>query len=144
MVITPHMLVGTAIGLHSNNIWMAFSFGLISHYLMDFLPHWEYLTNLKISKSNKIITKLIFDFVLGFVLVLILIWSEPQKVIIAFAVFGALLPDFIQGIYFNFSIKQLKIFHRFHYRIHYWKDLSFWQGLPATLIVIIISLFLII
>jgi len=39
MIITPHMLAGAAIGVHSPNVWAAFCFGLISHYLLDSLPH---------------------------------------------------------------------------------------------------------
>ncbi len=144
MIITPHMLVGTAIGIHSNNIGMAFLFGLISHYLIDLLPHWEYLDEIKINRRKDLI-KILLDFILGLLVVLFLIWNQPEKmIIVGFAIFGSLLPDFLIFGYKTFGTKVLKIHYNFHYKIHYFKYLSFWAGLPATLIVIIVSLFLII
>jgi len=37
MVLVPHMLVGAAIGSQVSNYWLAFLFGLMSHYLLDSL-----------------------------------------------------------------------------------------------------------
>lgn len=143
MLITPHMLIGAAIGVHSNNIGMAFLFGLISHYLLDFLPHWEYLTGLKITKVSQAI-KLILDFILGIVLVLVLIWNYSEWAIVASAIFGALLPDFIGGIYENFKIKQLKVLYDIHNKLHYPREVSFWKGLPLTLLIFLIAIFLLV
>ena len=145
MVITPHMLVGAAIGVYSKNIETAFLFGLISHYLIDFLPHWEYLTQPKISKVSDAL-KIFLDFFIGLAAVSFLVWNSHAKIIIAFAIFGSLLPDglyFLSKIYDGVGSKILKIHFDFHYKLHYFKNLSFWQGLPATLVVIIISIFLI-
>jgi len=145
MIITPHMLVGAAIGLHSENIGTAFLFGLISHYALDFLPHWEYLSEAKISKINDAL-KIFLDFFIGFLTVLILTWNDPGKTIIAFAIFGSLLPDvlcFLSKMYDGFGSKILKAHFNFHSKLHYFKNLSFWQGLPASLIVLVVSFFLI-
>ncbi len=138
------MLVGAAIGFYSKNIGIAFLFGLASHYLIDILPHWEYLSEVKISKKSDAV-KIFSDFIFGLLAVLFLIWGYPEKaVIVSFAIFGSLLPDISCFLYKTFkSFRFLKIHYDFHYKIHYLKYLSFWQGLPATLFVIVISIFLI-
>ena len=144
MIIIPHMLVGAAIGVHSKSIGAAFLFGVISHYLIDFIPHWEYLDSLKIKKTKEAL-KIFLDFLIACSLVLFLVWDYPEKmIIIGFAIFGSLLPDFLIFIYINFKLKFLKTHQDIHHKIHYFKDLSFWQGLPTTLVVIIISILLII
>jgi len=79
-------------------------------------------------------------------LVSVLFWNSPGKIIIAAAIVGSLVPDglcFLSSIYNGFGSKILKAHFNFHYKIHYFKNLSFWQGLPATLAVVIISLFLV-
>ncbi len=43
MIALTHTVVGAAIGLLSPNIFMAFIFGLFSHYLLDFIPHSDYI-----------------------------------------------------------------------------------------------------
>ena len=104
MIITPHMLVGAAIGAHCDNIWAAFCFGLISHYLLDALPHWDYLKRVKISNPDHL-KKIGLDFILGGLLVLFLTWSSPQKFFILVALGAALLPDCLETFYNNFNIR---------------------------------------
>jgi len=142
MVLTPHMLVGAAIGSQVSNPWLAFCLGLFIHYLIDLLPHWDYLKKFEISNS-KHISKVGLDLIIGGILVLLLTWSEPQKVIIILAaIFGSLLPDFANGIYMSYKFKWLKHHFLFHNKIHIYKELSFWQGLPFTLLVVIISFYI--
>ncbi len=138
MIITPHMLVGAAIGSQFNNPWSVFILGLFSHYLLDALPHWDYLSDLKIFKS-KHLKKICLDFALGGFFVLILIWSSPQKLFILIGIIAALLPDFLSLLYYNFNIKWLRVLFLIHQEIHYQKRLSFWPGLPFTLIVSLIA-----
>jgi len=140
MIITPHMLVGTAIGAYCNNIWAAFCFGLISHYLLDALPHWDFLEKVKINNPDHL-KKIGLDFILGGLLVLFLTWSSPQKIFILVALVGALLPDCLEVLYNNFNIRWLKHLSRFHHKIHYQKRLCFWSGLPFMLIISLTALF---
>ena len=139
MVITPHMLVAAAVGVQSPNVWAAFIFGLISHFLLDMLPHWDYLERIKISRIVDLV-KIGTDFILGTIIVLFFVWTFPQKLLIIFAIIGALLPDILVFLYNSFKIKWLKPFLQFHHKVQYWKGLSFWQGFPATLIVIVVSI----
>jgi len=142
MFITPHMFVGVAIGVKVSNPWIVFFLGLFSHYLLDFLPHWDYLTEIKIDKKEHFL-KISLDFIIGTIIVLFLIWDLPNKIIILIAISSTLLPDCLEFIYNNFKVKKLKFLSNFHHKIHYWKYLSFSQGIPAILIVSIAAILII-
>jgi len=141
MVIIPHMLAGAAIGAHSPNVWAAFCFGLISHYLLDSLPHWEYLNSIKIKKVKQAL-KVFIDFAIGIIIVLIVSW--PLKIIIISGIIGALLPDFIEFVYHNFKIKFLRPLSSFHQKIHYYKKVTLFKGLMLQVIILAISLYFLI
>lgn len=142
MVITPHLLAGAVIGAHSPNVWAAFCFGLISHYLLDALPHWEYLDNLKMNGKLKMFAKISLDFIIGVIIIFALIWDYPQKLIIISALIGSLLPDALEFFYANFKMKWLKFFHDFHNKIHYYKKVSFLKGSISQVVIIGISIIL--
>ena len=137
MVIVPHMLAGAAIGAHSPNVWAAFCFGLLSHYLLDSLPHWEYLDSIKISKF-KHLAKILIDLIIAIIIVLIVAW--PLKIIIIFGIMGALLPDFIEFLYINYKIKLLRPLSLFHHKVHYYKKIPFLKGSIFQVIIIAISI----
>ncbi|MBU1292170.1 hypothetical protein KKH07_01635 [Patescibacteria group bacterium] len=145
MVLTPHMLVGAAVGTQAPNVWVAFLFGLISHYLIDVLPHWDYLNKFEITNYKHLI-KVFLDLTIGIVLILFLIWFEPQRIIILAAVFGSLLPDFLNGISMNFNSKWLRFHFQIHYKIHFlfFNILSFWQGIFPTIIVSLAAIWVLI
>lgn len=55
MVFTPHIITGGAISvLAKANPATSFVFGLLSHYMLDVLPHWDYplLSSTKSSSEN--------------------------------------------------------------------------------------------
>jgi hypothetical protein len=139
MIITPHILVGAAIGAQASNVWVVFCFGVISHYLLDILPHWDYLDDLRITKLKYFI-KMVLDLVLGLIIVGIIVWNFPNKIVIGIGIGAALLPDLIQFLYMNFKFRWLRPFAQFHYKIHFWQGLSFWQGMPATLGVCLLAI----
>jgi len=143
MILIPHMLVGAAIGAQTSNVWVAFSLGLISHYLMDVFPHWEYLTEVNAFNSDHV-KKILLDFVIGIILVLVLVWFNPNIMIILIAVIGSILPDFLHGICFNFKIKWLRPHLIIHHKIHASKRLSFWQGMPIIVIVSLAAIWVLI
>ncbi len=138
------MLVGAVIGVQSPNVWTAFCFGLISHYLLDFLPHWDYLNSLKVNNKLKMFAKISLDFIIGIIIVFILIWDYPQKLIIMSALIGSLLPDVLEFFYANFKMKWFKPFHDFHYKVHYYKGLCFSKGILMTLFVSFGAIFLLV
>jgi len=138
------MLVGVVIGVQSPNVWTAFCFGLISHYILDFLPHWDYLNSLKVNNKLKMFVKIGLDFIIGVIIIFILIWDYPQKLIIMSALIGSLLPDVLEFFYANLKMKWFRPFHNFHLKVHHWKELSFLKGMPTTLIVCLGAIFLLV
>lgn len=143
MIITHHMLVGAVVGAHSSHLWSAFILGLFSHYLLDALPHWDYLRKVKISNPDHL-KKVGLDFILGGLLVLFLTWSSPQKLFILVALMAALLPDCLEAFYNNFNIRWLRPLSQIHHKIHFQKRLSFWPGLPLMFIVSFLALLILI
>jgi len=133
MVLTPHMLIGAAIGSQVSSSWLAFLFGLISHYLIDSIPHWEYIDRANASDPGHV-KQILLDFVIGIILILALVWSDLNMIIVI-AVMGSILPDFLHGMCYNFNIKWLKPHLLMHHKIHSFKRLSFWQGVPMTVMV---------
>ncbi len=139
MPITPHMLVGVAIGTQSPSLLIAFCLGLVSHYLLDALPHWDYLHKVEITRPEHL-KKIGLDFILGAMIVSALTWPFHQKLFILAGVAGALLPDFSQLIYVNFKIKWLKPLSRLHKKMHLYDELPFRLGFPAVFIVSLIAI----
>jgi len=139
MIIIPHMLVGAAIGRRVHNIWLVFIFGFISHYLLDFLPHWDYLSRIEITNPDHLI-KIGLDFILGVSIIFILIRSCSKKWLVLVGIIAALLPDFLNVIYYSFGFQWLELLSQLHHTAHYWQGLSFWQGLPAGLFVSLLAI----
>ncbi len=137
------MMVGAAIGIHVEGIWAAFGLGLASHYLLDFLPHWDYLKQIDVYKRDHQ-TKIAIDFLTGAAAVSFLAAPHLFKGTFIMAVLGALMPDFIALIRKTFDNPGwLKWHHYFHCWIHHWHGLSFPKGIPLTILAIVASIFFI-
>jgi hypothetical protein len=148
MILTPHILVGAAIG--SKFSWPAvFFIGFLSHYLLDALPHYEYdISDIKYKKIqlNKAffitLLKLTGDFCLGLLIVLLFIFNNPHFFMAAWGVFSSLLPDGLLFLYWNFpNNRLLKFFANPHRASHYLKNKSpVWLGLIIEIIVSLAAL----
>lgn len=139
MIITPHMLVGAAIGACSPKYWIAFCLGIIVHFILDTLPHWEYLDTINIKKRSHLM-KMGFDFILGSSLVICLALPSPQRIIIIFTALISLIPDCLAVACQSFNIKWLRPFFHFHHTIHNSKRYTFWQALPVLIVISVISI----
>lgn len=145
MIITTHVLAGAAIGARTSHLSLALIFGLASHYLLDAIPHWDYLDEFTEILNRKGFIKTIIDFIIGFILVLIFICScYDRMAFISIAVLASILPDFIEFIYKATNFRILEPLSRFHRRIHAKKELSFKKALPINLFLILLSIFLLI
>src|SRR3989304_8260259 len=110
MILTPHVLIGALIGAQTTNPLAAFVFGLVSHYLIDKIPHWDYDIKKIEEKSGggKVITqwlKIGFDFALP---LLIMGFLAPDEQILKLSLLGAAgatLPDFLVYLSWGFSMK---------------------------------------
>ena len=134
MTLMVHEFVGAAFSGLGLNPVETFGLGLASHYVLDAIPHWDYLKTSLIDEvetdaNGKVIFKafrkdekgvfrsIMFDVFGG--LVLSLLVFRPQSfyalVNLGAGLFGAFLPDFLGGL--SFLAPQNK-FLKYHYKFH--------------------------
>lgn len=124
MIIACHVLVGAAIAEKTQNPALGLLFAFLSHYVLDFIPHEEYIKNFKDLEKKPLgdVLKLAFDFSLA--VSIVLVFSE-HKLLALFGGLSATLPD-IDNLFFLFpgwaNNKLVKWDAWFHSKkIHYFK-----------------------
>jgi len=132
MIITPHLLLGAAIGAKINHITWIIFLGIISHFLLDRIPHWDYgnkeLNAFSKKKSYKLLLKLFFkitiDGLIGIIILSFLIWQKniinPKYFLyISIGILASLSPDILSAIIklFPNKIRILKIYENLHEKI---------------------------
>ena len=147
MILLVHLLFGAAIGSAVKNIPLAIILAFLSHYFLDLLPHIEYpienITNKQWQKAAPDILKVILDFSLG--ILLIIIFSKNYPIIYVCAFF-AILPDglsFLESASKNKILREHNVFH--HEKIHflkYKKISNFWRISTQVATVLICIYFL--
>jgi len=146
MTIAPHAIIGAAAGTLTGNIWLAFLFGLVSHFVADFTPHIEpkFLVKKDPITGAKKWSPWLYVFVMAEILLTIYIIYTLRRapnfnMIIAGAI-GGLAPDFIANNPFLQSYRDrpiLKQIFWFHDKIHKELPDRFWPisfALEAILI----------
>lgn len=117
MILTPHILVGIAIGVKVQNPWLGFFAGLASHLILDAIPHSEYGqkdTGKKIKEMHPLtILKALLDISIGLGLIYFIYTLKPF-VINFWAITGAVLPDIISILSWQFPSKFFTILNKFH------------------------------
>jgi len=144
MILTCHLLVGAVITSKIKFLPLAFLFAFLSHYFLDFIPHWEYsFENIKERRwknSFSDFLKVALDTSLGVLLIFIFSKNWPVAVVGGFFAILADGPMFINLIFPN---KLLKIFEDFHQKIHYpkGKKISFFWRIFSQLVIALIAIF---
>lgn len=148
MVLTPHLLVGAAIVSKIKFLPLALLLAFLSHYLLDFLPHWEpnledsvgYIKRGKWKKAFPGALKVLSDFFLG--LLIIFIFSKNLPLAMAGGFLG-ILPDGFMFLSLISPNKLLKLHDRFDQRIHFPKNKKiplFW-GIFTQVLVIVVAIY---
>ncbi|MFN7088214.1 MAG: hypothetical protein ACK4NX_00075 [Candidatus Paceibacteria bacterium] len=122
MLNTPHLAVGMLIGKSVGNGWLAFFLGFLSHFILDAIPHWDGVDfrGRKLLRKKNLI--LIFDFILIFFILLILLelgafsFSNEHLPMI-FGAMGGVFPDIFWIPYYFLGLRWPKQFFRFHGKI---------------------------
>lgn len=146
MILLVHLLLGAAIGQKISNPYMAIILALLSHYVLDLIPHFDYsLTDTDKRHWIRLwpnIIKISIDLAVG--ILLIVIFSANRLIIYTCAFFAA-LPDGLTVINSIFPGQYLELHRRFHIDIiHAKKDQkisNFWRIL-GEIIVVLISIIL--
>jgi len=149
MIFVFHILFGLLIAYKMENLAIACFLALLSHYLLDFVPHMEYLVP-NIEKkdwknSKKDFLKIIIDLLLGAVLITTVQYlTNINYLNIILVLFFAVLPDILIFLNFIFSEKKFLKYHsKFHKIIHFPKDKKIskiWRILIQTAAAIILVL----
>jgi len=145
MILTPHMLIGAAIGAHSPNAVIAFILGLGSHYLLDSISHWDYIGTLSDLKKPSNRKKIFFDLLISVFAIVLLLSFKPSINLLLIGAFAAVLPDGIELINFIFNISFLKPISNLHLKkIHNKKILTFKEGWLGLIIVCFLAIIVLI
>lgn len=141
MILLAHALFGAVIGALVKNIPLAIALAILSHYLLDFLPHTEYpIKNIQRRQWRKSLpdaSKVLLDLLIGFSV--ISMFANGQLVIYACGAV-ALLPDALTLLYYITQNKILGFHFNLHQKIHFFqkrKNLRFWRILSQALIIFI-------
>ncbi len=158
MILITHSVVGAALARYVPSALLAFLFGIVSHYVLDRIPHWHYhVPHVKkatlapfgkksFSFSRAVapdVAKVAFDFAVG--LAISLYFFSGDIVSIFLGSFGAVLPDLLVGAAKLWPQRLLVAHDKFHRRNHTLVRLDdqplLGIGSQAALVVLVILLF---
>ncbi len=154
MILTPHLLVGAALGSEIQNFGIIFILSSILHFVFDALPHWEYGQKYKFSVSDKknfffFILQALLDIFIGLTIVTFILWPGTFNLYIIAGIFFSLLPDGLVLLYFLWSIINkkeenfLKKYYDFHKKIHFSnKKNALFSGIIIEGLIFFLSLYL--
>ena len=110
MIIIPHILVGAAIGAKIKHIGWIIVLALLSHTILDKIPHYDYgygeIKRFQAHKSYKILfihfLKLTIDGLIGLLIISSIIWYKniiklEYLLPISIGILAAILPDIFLG-----------------------------------------------
>ncbi|MFH1866573.1 MAG: hypothetical protein ABIJ81_00605 [Patescibacteria group bacterium] len=136
MYLTVHGAAALIIARAIPNPIIAFLVSLLSHFILDFIPHGdEFLTKsftppraLRRLFGAAIIDGILLVF---FVLLYLVVTPDYQLSLLSASLFGALLPDLLMASYLITKTRWLKKFTYFHSSLHNWLKyhLSWQQGI---------------
>lgn len=126
MTIAPHAIIGAAAGTLTDDLWLAFLFGIVSHFLADFIPHIEpkFLVIKEPDGTKKwspwLYVFVIFEFAVT--IYILYLWRDRAdfNLILAGTV-GGLSPDFIANNPFLQKMRNVPVLKQifwFHDTIH--------------------------
>lgn len=132
-----HALAGIGIALSVRNPLLVAPIALISHFLLDIIPHFHHESfgnTLRRPYTRRFKQVLLFDTVvtIGITLLALYFWPDLWFVL-SLGIFFAMLPDFLWPLYDK--VPQLERFFRFHLRIQrYERTWGFIVEVPFVII----------
>lgn len=127
MTLLVHAAAGALIGQYANNPAIAFFYGILSHIILDAVPHgdsglYKKYKNKEVS-ARKAMAGSIIDSICAIIFVLIFFNLDiaPSRLITSLAIVGSIIPDILIGFYELLEPKApkvLRIIHRWHFKNH--------------------------
>ncbi|MFA5927610.1 MAG: hypothetical protein WCT32_03510 [Patescibacteria group bacterium] len=141
MLLTPHTIFAGTVGEISGNPLVALTLGILSHFLLDALPHYDTTDGGKFTPRQ--IGVIVIDFICLVTIMLIVWMGLNPGTAFWFGALGGTIPDLLDNVpFWNKKFRSTiigKAFHAFHDRIQ--KDeVGVWIGLLSQLIIICLSI----
>ncbi|MEK7653287.1 MAG: hypothetical protein AAB358_02320 [Patescibacteria group bacterium] len=129
MFITVHAVAATIVGKQIHNSALAFLVGMLSHFILDMIPHGDEnlgdkFFGIKIREKRDLKMIALYGACDAFVLAIYLIFlfknfSFAKEDSVSWAIIGGLLPDIMVVIYKMRRFKILKKPVAWHFKIHH-------------------------
>ena len=133
MILTSHIIISGILASKTQNYFLAAAIGLISHYVLDAIPHWDYLLDkfefrIKTEKNFikkkgfwREIIKVTADALAGFGLLALFVFLDKDANIapLIISAFFGILPDAIQFLFWLTNWKFIEWNTTLHKFIHY-------------------------
>lgn len=153
MILASHIIISGLLGSKTQNYFLAAAIGLVSHYILDAIPHWNsYLSpefKIKAEAEDgkfikekffwKEVSKTVIDILIGLGLLFIFLKNLSYLNIAAvfISVFFGILPDPLQLLYLMTKWRFIKWnfdFQEFvHHSIHSKINQRFWPGIAIQI-----------
>lgn len=143
MLIAAHSTTGAVVGEVLANPILAIIFGIVSHYILDFIPHFDTTDEGVYTKRQVLLIS--FDALFGAIVLAIMFLSSTQQLSFAFGVFGSLLPDILDNSPFwskkLHDIKFFKKIYDFHASLQR-KEVSASTGIGVQVAIVFLNIFI--
>lgn len=156
MILSTHAVAGAAVGQLTGNPVATFVFGLLSHFVLDAVPHWQYELKSKtynddIMAENMALDKRFIrdiviigiDFFAGIFISILAFagwngFADPPTALLA-GMLGGVLPDALQFVFWKFKREPLVTVQKFHFWVHADWDFDYKSKLGIALQIIIVA-----
>lgn len=107
MTATSHAIVGTVIAAKVGNPYIAVPIALLSHVILDMIPHWDTATNGNGRRNLKTFINSMIDFVISLIVsfsIATVLFSQANLAYVFFMIIVAQLFDWLTAPYLFFGI----------------------------------------
>lgn len=146
MLLGAHLIAGATAGEYVNNPYLAFAAGIILHFILDAVPHYDTTDDHKLTFRQ--ITLVAIDGIVGFA-VLYFCYRDfsIHKISYLAGALGGIFPDLLDNVPFWEKAFQKtffgKKFHQFHARMQQF-DLKPIPGLAIQYIIIVVAVLILV
>ena len=148
MIETPHVIVGAAIATKVVNPALALPLALVSHFVLDKVPHWNphlYTETKKYGKPTSKSTLVVAADVTASLVVALSVASlalpdNTRALTILAASFLSIIPDAIEGPYFFLNIRPKFIEKWINFQRAFQINTSFVPGVLTQIVTVAVSL----
>lgn len=105
MTATAHALIGASIATKIINPYVGIPLAILSHFLLDLIPHWDEGTNHRKKSMNRIRLEAALDVLLGFALSFLIFRNLVSPTYLFAMIISAQLPDWLEAPSAWFNIK---------------------------------------